>query len=72
MSTLPNDSSLRIVHPEVIQAYEKLGLLYQVHSDSILRGEDDLETWSLFFTGMRTELVEFTVQVGKVVEGWEQ
>ncbi|THU95697.1 hypothetical protein K435DRAFT_797921 [Dendrothele bispora CBS 962.96] len=66
MSTLPLDSPLRTEHLEVIQAYEKFGFLYQVYSDSVLRGDiNDIETWSRFFTGIRTELIEFTVQIGK-------
>ncbi|KAJ3786791.1 hypothetical protein GGU10DRAFT_386391 [Lentinula aff. detonsa] len=73
MNGITPTSSLRSSHSEVFQAYEALQKVHDAYAYVSPTKEDvnDLEKWSKFFVGLRTELVEFTLQVGTVVEGWE-
>ncbi|KAJ4474983.1 hypothetical protein J3R30DRAFT_3505667 [Lentinula aciculospora] len=70
MRDIPPTSSLRSSYPEVFQTY---GALQKIYNTYVPAEEDvnDLDRWSMFFVGLRTELVEFAVRIGMVVEGWE-
>ncbi|KAJ3994776.1 hypothetical protein F5050DRAFT_422712 [Lentinula boryana] len=71
MNGITPTSSLRSSHSEVFQAYEALQKVHDAYASPTKEDVNDLEKWSKFFVGLRTELVEFTLQVGTVVEGWE-
>ncbi|KAJ3988682.1 hypothetical protein F5890DRAFT_354340 [Lentinula detonsa] len=71
MNGITPTSSLRSSHSEVFQAYGALQKVHDAYVSPNKEDVNDLEKWSKFFVGLRTELVEFTLQVGTVVEGWE-
>ncbi|KAJ3772071.1 hypothetical protein FB446DRAFT_737821 [Lentinula raphanica] len=69
MDGIPPTSTLNSSHPEVFQAFKALK---NDHDAYVGEGSvDDLERWSKFFVGLRTDLIEFTTRIGTVVEGWE-
>lgn len=69
MSAIPPESALWSSHPEVLKAFEGLRRIYAEYESN---SDSNLENWTKFFGGLRTELVEFMVRIGPVVEGWEE
>ncbi|KAL0571464.1 hypothetical protein V5O48_010500 [Marasmius crinis-equi] len=67
MSSLPADSSLRGEYPEVLEAFEKVDFLLQEYR--ISTGEEtQMEKWSRFYTGLRSDLVQFTLKLTSFIE----
>lgn len=78
MSSIPTSSSLRVDHADVFQALKTLRSTFGAYGKSTPRKDDelgsrshDLESWTRFFVGLRTELPEFTARIRDVVEQWE-
>ncbi|KAK7047096.1 hypothetical protein VNI00_006760 [Paramarasmius palmivorus] len=72
MSYLPQDSKLRAEHPDVIEVYERFAFTVESYGNRERKEEEfDLDAWSRFYVGLRTEVVQFAVMIGKVVEKWE-
>lgn len=71
MLEVPLSSSLRSSHSEVFQAFESLQKTHDIYVAPTEENVNDLEKWSRFFVGLRTDLVEFTARIGTVVEEWE-
>ncbi|KAL0057821.1 hypothetical protein AAF712_015521 [Marasmius tenuissimus] len=70
MSFLPTDSPLRQEYPEVLEAFEKVNFLLEQYK--INTGDETaMEKWSRFYTGLRTELVEFTMKLTSFIEAEE-
>ncbi|ESK83367.1 hypothetical protein Moror_5382 [Moniliophthora roreri MCA 2997] len=71
MDYLPNDSKLRTEHADVVEAYERFAFIVESYQHKEQEGDFDLDAWSRFFNGLRTDLIQFAVKIGKVVEKWE-
>ncbi|KAJ3869602.1 hypothetical protein EV359DRAFT_76576 [Lentinula novae-zelandiae] len=71
MLEVPLSSSLRSSYSEVFQAFESLQKTHDIYVAPTEENVNDLEKWSRFFVGLRTDLVEFTARIGTVVEEWE-
>ncbi|KAJ3810152.1 hypothetical protein EV368DRAFT_82870 [Lentinula lateritia] len=71
MREVTPSSSLRSSHSEVFQAFENLQKTHDIYVAPSEENVNDMEKWSRFFVGLRTDLVEFTARIGTVVEEWE-
>ncbi|KAG7090335.1 hypothetical protein E1B28_009455 [Marasmius oreades] len=64
---LSPESTLRSEHPEVLKSFENIKFLLE--SYKVKTGQEaDLERWSRFFIGLRTEVVELAMRLRDVVE----